>query len=230
MLKPSPTWTRRGSVDRITHALYHEILTLKLLPGAKISEADVAQRFGVSRQPVRDAFTRLANLDLLLIRPQKATEVRKFSMRAIAHARLIRLAVEAEMLRRAAERCTLPQARSLDRALADQRDLLACGDYPSFSKLDYAFHKTLCHIAEADDAFDVIQTEKAKVDRLCMLGLAREDRMPDLVDDHAKIAEAVKAGAADEAVAALRAHLARLDGTIDAIFARHPEFFDGEDR
>ncbi|NNE48440.1 MAG: GntR family transcriptional regulator, partial [Rhodothermales bacterium] len=41
---------------------------------------EVARCFGVSRQPVRNAFTKLGSEDLLLIRPQKATEVRGFSM------------------------------------------------------------------------------------------------------------------------------------------------------
>lgn len=229
MLNQSPKWIRRAGVDYVSEQLYQEILRLDLLPGTKISEADVAQRFGVSRQPVRDAFTRLANLDLLLIRPQKATEVRRFSMSAINHSRFIRLAVEAEVLRRAADRCALPGARSLDRALAEQRDLLEGGDYSTFALLDYSFHEILCQIAEADGAFNVIKTEKAKVDRLCMLGLEREDRMPSLIEDHTRIAEAVKAGQGDTAVEVLRIHLARLDSTINAILARYPEYFDPDD-
>ena len=85
---------RRTTTDVVFDQLHEEIVSLEVLPGTKLSEADVARRFGVSRQPVRDAFARLENLDLLLIRPQKATEVRGFSMQRIAHARIVRLAVE----------------------------------------------------------------------------------------------------------------------------------------
>ena len=74
---------RRTSVDEVFDYLHNEIATLKLLPGDKLSEADMAAKFGISRQPVRDAFSRLANMDLLLIRPQRATEVKRFSMREI---------------------------------------------------------------------------------------------------------------------------------------------------
>ena len=74
---------RRTSVDEVFDYLHDQIAALDLLPGDKISEADMAARFGISRQPVRDAFSRLANLDLLLIRPQRATEVKRFSMRWI---------------------------------------------------------------------------------------------------------------------------------------------------
>ncbi|MEP4475789.1 MAG: winged helix-turn-helix domain-containing protein, partial [Lentilitoribacter sp.] len=55
----------RTSVDDIFDLLRSEILSLKLRPGDKLSEVDMAARFGVSRQPVRDAFSRLANQDLL---------------------------------------------------------------------------------------------------------------------------------------------------------------------
>ena len=78
---------RRTSVDDVFDALHEQISTLELKPGDRISEAEIAAQFGVSRQPVRDAFSRLANLDLLLIRPQRSTEVRRFSMRQIEKAK-----------------------------------------------------------------------------------------------------------------------------------------------
>ncbi|KKK71856.1 hypothetical protein LCGC14_2909720, partial [marine sediment metagenome] len=77
MSNATQMWDRRTGVDVVANHLYEEITSLRLLPGAKISEAEIAARFGVSRQPVRDAFSRLENLDLLLIRPQKATEVKR---------------------------------------------------------------------------------------------------------------------------------------------------------
>ena len=85
---------RRTATDMVFDALFEEILTLKLMPGAKLSEADIAKRFGVSRQPVRDAFSKLESLDMLLIQPQKATKVRGFSMELVEHSRFVRLAVE----------------------------------------------------------------------------------------------------------------------------------------
>mgnify|MGYP003720829245 CR=1 FL=1 len=125
---------------------------LRLRPGDRISEAEIAARFGVSRQPVRDAFTRLANLDLLLIRPQRATEVKRFSAREIEKSRFVRAAVEAEVLRRAALAAAETQAaarQALTQELSRQRAALAAGDAHGFSALDYAFHRALCTIAGA---------------------------------------------------------------------------------
>lgn len=226
MVNLSYTVDRRPSVDKVVDHLYDEITSLRLLPGAKISEAEIAARFGVSRQPVRDAFSRLENMDLLLIRPQKATEVRRFSSKAIEKARFVRAAVEAEVLRRAAAECDEAGGLMLDLSLALQRKAMNQHDFAAFSELDYEFHKTLCEIAKLDYAFDVISVEKAKVDRLCMLSLSKEDRMPSLIADHERIAEFVKLGKPDEAAAAGMNHLSRLDATIDTIREVNAAYFE----
>lgn len=217
---------KRSSVDDIFDALEHEIQTLQLRPGDKLSETDVAARFNVSRQPVRDAFNRLANLDLLVIRPKRATEVKRFSAREIEKSRFVRAAVEEKVLRLAAERCDLIGAARLDMAMAEQDKVLSERLVDAFGPLDYAFHETLCQIAEVDFAFDVIMAEKSKVDRLCLLGLSKEDRMPELIEDHRAIAEAIKAHDAEAAVAIGKTHLARLDATIELISERNANYFE----
>ncbi|MBV2361555.1 GntR family transcriptional regulator [Thalassococcus sp. CAU 1522] len=220
---------RRTSVDDIYDYLYEEIASLRLRPGDRISEADIATRFGVSRQPVRDAFSRLANLDLLLIRPQRATEVRRFSAREIEKARFVRAAVEMEALRCAAKRCDTEGAERLDAALSRQERAVAAGDVERFGQLDYDFHKALCEIARVDFAFDVIMLEKSKVDRLCRLSLSKKERMPELVEDHRAIAQAVKAHDPDAAVRAGKLHLSRLDETIEQIARINANYFEPAD-
>lgn len=220
------TGARRTSVDDVFDFLHEEIVSLRLKPGDRISEAEIASRFNVSRQPVRDAFSRLANLDLLLIRPQRATEVRRFSMRQIEKSRFVRAAIEKDVLRRAAKRCDAVGAAKLDEALAQQEGAVQAGDVEAFGKLDYAFHKLLCAIAEADFAFEVILEEKAKIDRLCLLGLQKEQRLPNLLSDHRAIAEAVRTGDAEAAVSTGVLHLARLDETIERISTTNADFFE----
>lgn len=217
---------RRTSVELVFEYLYDEIVSLRMLPGDKISEADIATRFGVSRQPVRDAFSRLEHMDLLLIRPQKATEIKRFSTRAIAKSRFVRAAVEAEVLRRAAGQCDAAVRARLDACLARQKDAVAANDQAEFTALDYEFHKSLCDIAGVDFAYEVVATEKASVDRLCRLSLSRENRLAQLLEDHAEIARKVAAGDAEGACAAGMVHLSRLDETIAAISELNPGYFD----
>jgi len=226
MVQATAGSVRRTSVDDVFDYLHEQIVTLKLKPGDRISEAEIAAEFGVSRQPVRDAFSRLANLDLLLIRPQRATEVRRFSMREIEKARFVRAAIETEVLRRACTHCDATGAAQLDAALIQQDAACETRDAERFGKLDYEFHEVLCGIAKADYAFDVILEEKAKVDRLCMLAMEKEQRMPELIADHREIAEAVKAQDPEAAVKAGLKHLSRLDDTIARISATNANYFE----
>ena len=226
MVMLSKSSSRVTTLDDIFEYLYDEISNLRLAPGDKISEAEIAAKFDVSRQPVRDAFRRLENLDLLLIRPQRATVVKRFSTREIEKSRFVRQSVEKEVLLRAAQNCDSQGCALLDKEIAAQTKLVEDQNYDSFGKLDYEFHKTLCQIAKADFAFDVIMQEKSKVDRLCLLSLSKEDRLPDLVADHARIAEAVKANDAQAAIAEGMFHLARLNDTIAHIYEKNANYFD----
>ncbi|MEO1458489.1 MAG: GntR family transcriptional regulator [Pseudomonadota bacterium] len=226
MLEITDLPEQRTTTDLVFDRLREEIVSLALLPGTKLSEAEVARRFGVSRQPVRDAFNRLANLDLLLIRPQRATEVRGFSMERIAHARFVRLAVELEVVRHA---CTLwdeERAAILERNVDAQANVIAEGRPEAFHALDYEFHKLICELGGCPLALETVRDCKQKVDRLCMLGLGREREATVLLTDHQKLAGALRDRNADRAVSVLREHLGRLDGVVLELHARHEAYFE----
>ncbi len=217
---------RRTSADLVFDFLYEEIASMRLLPGTKISEADVAGQFDVSRQPVRDAFSRLENLDLLLIRPQKATEVKRFSSAAITAARFVRAAVESEVLRRASRVCGKNGVALLDASLREQATAVEENSYDRFRTLDYKFHQTLCVVGAVEFAFDVIEKNKAKVDRLCVLGLAGDERLDQLLADHRSIADMVANNDEEGAVKVGMLHLSRLDSTINEIREGNADYFD----
>lgn len=220
------SFERRTAADVVFDQLHHEIVSLKLLPGTKLSEAEVARRFGVSRQPVRDAFSRLDNLDLLLIRPQKATEVRGFSMHRIAHARFVRLAVELEVIRHACSVWDDARADVLERNLNQQQQAIDSDQTQKFHALDYQFHKLICELGGCAFAFATIEECKQKIDRLCVLSFGRERELASLLEDHRELACALKTGSADAATTIARRHLRRLDDTIADIHLAHAEYFE----
>ena len=226
MLNLAESVQRRTTADVVFDYLHEEIASLRLLPGTKLSESEVAKRFNVSRQPVRDAFNRLENLDLLLIRPQRATEVRRFSLKRISHTRFIRLAVELEVIRNACliwdEKCI----ELLEDNLQQQHQSVIDGQQDQFHRLDYLFHKLICELGDCPMAFDTIEGCKKKVTRLCVLSLDRKNEFADLLDDHRQIADALKFKSVEKATAATRHHLARLDDTIRDIYAKHSEYFE----
>lgn len=220
------TFERRTSADVVFDYLRGEIVSNTLRPGTKISEVDIANRFGVSRQPVRDAFSRLANQDLLLIRPQKPTEVKKFSSIRISQARFIRLSVELEVVRRACDVWDEARAGKVETNLLRQRRAVEEKDAEGFHDLDYGFHKLICDLSGNSEVFETIQFFKGKVDRLCLLSLEQTSETSELLQDHWELADALLARRARDAEQIVRLHLSRLDGTIRAIQEEQAEFFE----
>ncbi|MEP2472418.1 GntR family transcriptional regulator [Roseobacter sp.] len=226
MQEISEVFERRTTTDLVFDQLREEIVSLELLPGTKLSEAEIARRFGVSRQPVRDAFNRLEGLDLLLIRPQKATTVRGFSMELINHARFVRLAVEIEVVRSACLIWDDAREKKLRQNLDKQHEIIEKGQPDKFHALDYQFHKLICELGGYPLAFTTIEECKQRIDRLCMLSLGRASAAATLVKDHQELADALKAKDIERATAGARRHLARLDDTIGEIYKTHATYFD----
>jgi len=225
MLENTNMLERRTAADAVFERLHQEIASLELLPGTKLSEADVARRFEVSRQPVREAFGRLGNLDLLLVRPQRATVVRGFSMERVAHVRFIRLAVEIEVVTRACQVWNASKAEKLQHNLDQQRHVIESAP-DQFHSLDSQFHALLCELGDCPLAIEAIAECRQKIDRLCTLSLSRQSEADTLLDDHIALAEALQSGATARAIEVTRLHLSRLDRTIEEIHETHAEYFE----
>ncbi|MEO0486900.1 MAG: GntR family transcriptional regulator [Pseudomonadota bacterium] len=220
------TLERTTGSDLVFEQLFDQITKLELLPGTKISESEIAKAFGYSRQPVREAFTRLAGLNLLLVRPQRATVVRPFSRELIANARFVRSAIELEVVRAASADRDTSVDPMLKANMKAQTDAISSSEADRFHELDYEFHRLLCHSAKQGFAFDLIAANKAQVDRLCMLALTSKEAMEVLYNDHKRLLEAIMGGDATNADKTLRLHLSRLTPTIEAIYTTHRAYFD----
>ena len=217
---------RKTTADEVFDYVLQKISTVELLPGSKISEADVAKQLNVSRQPVRDAFTRLESINLLLVRPQRPTEVRRFSMKAIVSARFQREAIEAEVLRRAAKQRSERDLEGLRKNLEQQRKAISTGAHARFHDLDNQFHTRLCKAAKVPFAATLIQESKTQIDRLCVLSITQVSHMEELWEDHCEIIRQLEARQTDALLDIAMKHLARLTPTIKAVQEENPDYFE----
>jgi DNA-binding GntR family transcriptional regulator len=209
---------------RVVGALRDEIVTMALKPGDVISESDIAGRYGVSRQPVREAFIRLAQQGLLLIRPKRATIVKKISPDGVRQSRFIRESIEVEIIRRVAARPGDAEAVLAD-LIAGQEAASSADDSLRFHNLDELFHRTLARLAGVEYAWQLIDDHKMQLDRVrfLTLGVSSSQRA---ISEHKEIAAAVAAGDSAGAEAAMRAHLARAEVLLGQTIADHPDYFE----
>ena len=106
-----------------------------------LSEQDLAQRFGVSRSPVREAFIKLSQSGLVRVLPQRGTLVVKISQAAVEDARFIREAVECAVVREAALKASPAMLAGLNDSLARQKRALRTKTTSEFLALDEEFHR-----------------------------------------------------------------------------------------
>lgn len=215
---------RQSAANDVFESLRSDIVSLRLEPGAKLSEVEIAKQSNVSRQPVREAFIRLSNMNLLQVRPQRATVVRKISQSDLLNTRFVRTAVEVEVVQRA---CAVFDNRKIGfkRNLTQQKQAASRGDTNRFHTLDYDFHRLLCLAANCEFAFKTIAENKSHVDRLCMITLADRDTMEMLHKDHVAIFECLETGDSEGIERLTRKHLSRLDQELAAARDKHPEYF-----
>jgi len=155
--------------------------------------------YEILHDEIRNAFTKLGNEELLVIRPQKATEVRGFSMDRVALARLVRLSVELEITRHAIPLWDSECEAKLEKNLDLQEKAINAGDLPTFHALDYDFHRLICTLSNNPLAFEVILDCKQKVDRLCVLSLTKDSEAKSVLKDHRDIAEGLASGDPEKA-------------------------------
>ena len=211
---------------RIAEQLRDAIVTMRLKPGDTISESEIASRFGVSRQPVREAFIQLAEQELLRIRPQRPTEVVRISIRGVLNARFVREALEVATVRKAAVDAAGRSADMFDEVYRLQTVASDANDYRAFHLHDDAFHRMIAQLSGNAFVWKLIDQQKVQMDRVRYLSLALG--MPVTIEEHRQIGRAVLAGDPDEAEALMREHLRKIDTTIYTIRDLNRDCFEEE--
>jgi len=221
----TPTVDLTAPVGPQVYTLIHQrIISNALHPGARISETEVARDYGISRQPVREAFIKLAEEGLVEVRPQRGTYVRKISVQAVMDARFVREAIEAEVVRLLAATPQPDLMRDLLRQIAVQQAVLET-DVRGFVPLDDQFHRTLAEAAGKRFAWSVVDGMKSQMDRVRQLSTVRL-RKETVIEHHTAIAHAIGVGDANAADAAMRQHLREILTDLPLIRQSLPEYFD----
>lgn len=217
---------RRTTADAVFDELFEQIVSLKIEPGHRLSESDVAAKFGVSRQPVREAFVRLAELGLILVQPQRPTQVCRFSRADVEHVHFLRLCVELEVTSRAAQNWDNTQLGDFEANLAAQEQAVAAHDVEAFRTHDEAFHALLCQAAGTSPAAITLRHYRMRLDRLYALSIGGKVTLSSLLEDHQRVFAAVTSGQPDQAVREMRQHLSSRDSIIEILAKEYPEYFE----
>lgn len=213
-----------ATAPQVYEWLRNAILSCELPPNARLSEAEISNRIGVSRQPVREAFIRLAAEGLAEIRPQRGTYVSRISTSAVLSARLIREAVESDLVRMLAPAADDALLHSLDSEIDQQRSAVARQDVAGFVALDDRFHRLIAVNAGQEAVWLVLDGLKSQMNRLRHI-TARTFDISKLIGQHEAIIAGLRAHDPAQAEHAMRLHLRELLNDLPGIERSRPEIF-----
>ncbi len=217
---------RKTSVSQqIYDSLRKRILLLELIPGANLSRAEIAEFYGVSQTPVRDAMLKLEEEGLLVIFPQSKTEVSRIDVDQARRTQFLRMSLEIEIAKQLAKHAA-PEAMDTAHAiLARQKSAHGAGDLNYFEELDRAFHCALFEAAGLGSLWALITERSGQIDRLRKLNLPVSGKAVEILEAHSAILDAIQNGKVSEAEQHVRAHLSGTLAQVEQIMARNPEFF-----
>lgn len=214
----------RHSIGAQIHQILRDaIVRTELMPGTALSESEIAARYEVSRQPVREAFIRLAQEGLVDVRPQRGTFVKRILASEVIDARFVREAIEVAITREAALAALDDDVARLCVLLDEQRRV---NGREAMLQADEALHREIAVIARRESAWRVVDQIKAQMDRVRYLSYLEVNPADRLIGQHEAIVEAVAAHDVVAAEQAVRIHMGDLIGQVEVLAARYPELFE----
>jgi DNA-binding GntR family transcriptional regulator len=198
---------RNQGAGGLKDEIENEIITGRYRPGERLNEAFLAERYGVSRTPIREALRALAASGLLDVRPNRGAVVAFISPDRLFEMFEVMGEMEAMCGRLAARRMSESEHRELDAGHA------ACGVAEQTGISDqYYYENERFHFAIYDGSHNGFLAEQCKslhrrLQPYRRLQLRVRNRMATSYREHGEIAAAIKAGHGDEAAELLRHHV-----------------------
>ena len=173
-------------------------------PGDRLVESELAERFGMSRTPIREALQRLETQSLLA-RDGRSLIVASLDHNQTAELYVVRSELEGLAARLAARHATDEEVRVLQSMVRDDRELI--GDPAALARANRRFHRQI-HLASHNrylvQQLDLVHRSMAL---MATTSLAVEGRGRDALAEHEEIVTAIAARDGDVADAALRRHI-----------------------
>jgi DNA-binding GntR family transcriptional regulator len=199
---------RRKMTDWVCDELREAIVNLRLRPGEPLREAALAEKLGVSKTPLREAFARLEQEGLVETTSFKGAVVTGYSERDLKEIYELRALLEGAAARSAAERADDATLRALRDVLDRSRALRDAGDLVGLAELLGRFDVIVYSQVTNDRIGALIDNLRAHLTRIGRLTEDIPGRVEASVEEHAAIVDAILARNPDEAERLMRVHIA----------------------
>ncbi len=182
---------RETLVDRIVDILEDLILTGKLLPKTKLSEGRVANEFGVSKVPAREALQRLEEMNLVR-KTHLSREVAEFSLEEFREIYELKNAVEAFGAMKGALNATDQDLSRIESLIDKMKDCTNSGNLRELRSFNFQFHDLLVYCSRNQKVIKTYVLLAKQIRWATSLSLSLPDRPVHSTQEHLAIFEAFK--------------------------------------
>jgi GntR family transcriptional regulator, rspAB operon transcriptional repressor len=211
--------------DNIYDRLRSDILSCHLAPGDDMREQELAERYQVSRQPVREALARLAREHLVTVTPRQGYRVNPISLSDARDLLRFRLAVEPACVAEAIDNAGDDVLKTLDQFRRFS------GDHEAFITYNRAFHTALAHASGNRRMAAALCDLIGQADRLVRVSLAnvRGHDPKKLVAEHVALIEAMQRRDRRAAARIIKSHITQTEKRVLPALKRNAVIVEGRD-
>lgn len=198
---------RKGTTGSIYQTLRQSIMNLELYPGSRVTETELAQHFGVSRTPVREALQRLAVEGYLTIRPKHGCYIRQLDVFQLAEYYDVRVGLELEGIALMGQRIPYREVAQLAEDWNPECERYGVSGTEEFKDAEELFHIRLAELCGNPILVQYLRDVNNHIRIVRRLGLPDRDSVMQTYREHYQICQRILAKDLDGAGVLLRAHI-----------------------
>lgn len=179
----------------------------ELKPGTHLDETLLAEKFGVSRTPVREALIQLSSMGLIVIRPRRGAVVAEIGPHQLVEMFEFMSELEATCGRLAARRMSEAEHRHLLATHEDCKSARDTHDADTYFYRNEAFHHAIYDGSHNLFLIEQARTLQRRLRPYRRLQLRVRNRIDKSFEEHDAVVQAIIAGDGDAAAELLRAHV-----------------------
>jgi DNA-binding GntR family transcriptional regulator len=219
--RPAPDRLRHKTVSAaVADALRQRILNGEVAPGVALRQDALAEEFGISRIPIREALLQLEAAGLVKIVPHRGAVVSGLSVEEVEDIFQLRVQLEPPLLELSAPRFSAEDVRALRSLTQEYGAALEAGQIERWGELNRRFHLDLLRHAGRPRSLSIISGLLQDCDRPTRLQLSASGDVARADQEHTQIVALCEAGRIAEAADLLRAHIAHAGTSLVAIYRR----------
>jgi DNA-binding GntR family transcriptional regulator len=204
-----PDAERRTAADEVYQALKRDIITLRLQPGASLTEQQLAAAYGTSRVPVREASRRLQQEGLLTAVPYKGYFVSQISLKEIGDCFDLRSILETYAVECAIERAPDTGLQQLESLALSEYTFHDWSSYAKFLERNLEFHLQMALLSDNNRLVNTLHDLLGSMQRFFFLGLDLGDFGKEMRNEHEELVDLMKSRSRQGATECVRDQITR---------------------